>query len=592
MRIIFDLETNGLLKELDTLHCCGYIDLDNPEPTVEAAVGHEEIEALLIKLQDADEILGHNIIGFDIPAIQKLYPWFEPKGKVTDTLVLSRLIKANLIEEDAARQFSHDEFPRRLLGSHSLRAWGLRMKILKDDYSGGWEVCSQEMIDYCKKDVTVTMSLYKLLMTQGFSEQSMTLEHELAEICERIGSAGWRFDISKATDLLAELSLRRAELNDELRTVFEPWEVSETFIPKVNNKARGYQKGVPFKKVKVVDFNPNSRKHIQFCLSKKYGWKPEVFTPSGEGKIDESVLSSLEYPEAKKLAEMFLIQKRLGMLAEGKAAWLKLVDADGRLRHQIISGGTISSRAIHRSPNLAQTPSSRAPYGEKCRELFTVDKGWVLLGSDLQALELRVLAHYLPDDGIYAQQIIEGDIHSYNQSLVEGLTTRSMAKGFIYSLIFGGGDKLIGTICGGNAKLGKRLKADFDAGMPAFKTLKRQLGNSYKRGHLIGLDGRKLFIRAEHVLLSQLLQSGGAIVCKQWLKLVDDEIKNQNLQDRVIIQGWIHDEIQIAVKGKELADHVGNIVLRMAEKAGETLGITKIKTEASYEIGTTWADTH
>ena len=592
MKIVFDIETNGLLDVLDTLHCNAHFDLDDPNAVVKCAVTTEEHKALILQMQDADELIGHNIIGFDIPAIQKIYPWFKPKGKITDTLVLSRLIKANMLEEDAARQFPQDQFPKRLMGSHSLRAWGLRMKILKDDYDGGWEVCTQEMIDYCMKDVTVTIALYKLLMAQDFSEQSIELEHDLTVICNKIGDAGWRFDIDKATQLLAQLSTLRATLKDELATLFEPWEIYETFIPKVNNKARGYVKGVPFKKIKVVDFNPNSRKHIQYCLNKKYGWKPEVFTPSGDGKIDETVLASLEYPEAKKLAQMFLVQKRLGMLAEGKAAWMKLLDSDGRLRHQIISGGTISGRASHRSPNIACTPSVRALWGRECRELFTVDEGWVLLGSDLQALELRILAHYLPDGGIYAQQIVEGDIHSYNQSIVEGLTSRPMAKGFIYSMIFGGGDKLIGNICGGDAKLGKQLKADFDAGMPAFKKLEKQLGNAYKRGYLLGLDGRKLFIRAEHVLLSQLLQSGGALVCKQWLKLVDEQIQKEGLQDRVVIQGWIHDEIQIAVKGKELANHVGNLVCRMAEKAGETLRITKIKTEASFDIGATWADTH
>ena len=590
MKVVFDLESDGLLPELTKIHCIGHYDLDERSGVVNLVHTAQDIEETIRMIQGADEIIGHNIIAFDIPALQKVYPWFKPTGKITDTLVISRLVAADLINDDANSVSLPEGFPKRLWGSHSLRAWGLRMGTMKGDYDGGWEECNQEMLDYCIQDVNVTSSLYSYLMVKAadFSERSLDLEHELAEICFRIGNNGWTFDRDGANDLYAELAKLRIQLEKDLQELFEPWEVHQVFIPKVNNKARGYVKGEPFTKVSVVEFNPNSRKHIHRCLVDKYGWKPKQFTPSGEAKVDEQVLSQLPYPEAQKLAKFFLVQKRIAQLAEGSQAWMKKVDSDGKIRHTIISGGTVSGRAAHRSPNAANVPSTRSAFGKQCRDLWTVPKGWTLCGADLSGLELRCLAHYLEDDGEYAKQILESDIHTFNQNAA-GLATRDEAKRFIYSLLFGAGDKLIGEIVGGNSKDGKRLKAAFDYNVPAFVRLKKELQQAFKRGYLKGLDGRKLFVRSEHRCLSQLLQSSGAVLCKQWLALIDKEITKQGLEAYIV--GWVHDEVQIACKTKEIANDVGNITRRMAKEAGEAFQFN-LSVEAEFNLGRTWSDTH
>ncbi len=593
MSLIFDLESNGLLDQLDTIHCIAIYDTDCRDRRSEPLSiyhGDKQIEIALDLLAKADEIIGHNIIGFDIPALQKVYPGWKPTGRITDTLVLSRFFYADLMNDDATAVSHPEEFMKRMWGSHALKAWGLRMGTMKGDYDGGWEECSQEMLDYCEQDVRVTAALYKKLLKRGkgFSQQSIDLEHKLAEVCYRIGNNGWTFDVKAAHALYADLASIRIELEKDLDELFEPWEIHTEFIPKVNNKKLGYVKGEPFDKVKVVEFNPNSRKHIAFCLKKKYGWKPTVFTPSGEPKVDETVLQQLPYPEAQKLARFFLIQKRIAQLAEGSQAWMKVCGKDGKIRHTIVSGGTVSGRASHRYPNLAQVPSTRAAFGKPCRDLFTVPKGWLLLGSDLSGLELRCLAHYLQDNGEYAKQILDGDIHTYNQKAA-GLKTRDEAKTFIYATLYGGGDGLIGKIVGGSAKDGKRLKGDFDKNVPAFKRLKQELKAAYQRGYLKGLDGRKLFVRSEHRCLSQLLQSAGAILCKQWVALVDEAITDAGLDAYIV--GWIHDEVQIACRNEEVAKHVGNITGRMAKEAGETFHI-RLPIEADYSVGRTWSDTH
>ena len=127
------------------------------------------------------------------------------------------------------------------------------------------------MLEYCKQDVEVTHALYNHLKPEEWSPRSRQLEHDLAEICHRIGNHGWEFNREKASALYAKLSADRLNLEAELKTLFEPWEDRTEFVPKVNNSKLGYVKGEPVTKVRVIEFNPNSRAHIQHCLEKSTG---------------------------------------------------------------------------------------------------------------------------------------------------------------------------------------------------------------------------------------------------------------------------------------------------------------------------------
>lgn len=586
-RWVWDLESDGLLDTITKIHC---IVLRHVETDEVQTYGPDEIKAALFTLMNAEEVIGHNIIAYDIPALQKVYPNFEILGKVTDTLVLSRLVEANLAEKDQLRIAKDpNSFPKKLTGTHSLKAWGLRLGDYKDDYDGGWESYSQEMLDYCIQDTKVTKVLYEHCMAREFSDESIKLSHSLAKICFEIGNNGWTLDKKKAIDLYSLLAQKREWIRNGLDELFPPWETTEEFIPKRNNKTLGYEEGVPFTKRKQIVFNPSSRRHIEYCLRQKYAWKPTKFTSQGHAQIDETILGKLPYPEAQQLAEFFMVEKRIGQLAEGPQAWLKKVDGDGKIRHTIISGSTISGRASHRGPNLAQVPKTSLPYGQECRELFTVPDGWWLTGADLSGIELRCLSHYLNDGGEYAAQILEGDIHSYNAKAFG--VDRNTSKTLVYALMYGSGDLNLGKIAGKGAKYGKELKTNFNKNIPAFGTLLQRLQAAHKkRGYLIGLDGRKLYIRSQHKLLSQLLQSCGAILSMKWVELIYHEINRQHGDDAYIV-GWIHDEVQIACRSQEIAEDVGHITRRVAEETGRYFK-TKIPIASEYTVGRTWADTH
>ena len=585
MRLVFDIEANGFLKQLTTIHCLAIRNLDKEDEVW--SYKPDEIEQGLEHLLQADELIGHNIIAYDIPAIQKVYPQFDTKDiKITDTLVLSRLIAADIGLRDYAKQ---PDMPKRLYGSHSLKAWGYRLGEYKGDFgeNNDWSAWTQEMHDYMVQDTLVNHRLWYALAPESWSQNSIDFEMKVADICNRIGTEGWTFDTAAAGKLYAQLVKEKDELTTELKDLFPPWNVEEDFIPRRNNKTKGYIAGVPFTKVKQVEFNPTSRKQIELCLKRKYDWKPKEYNANGVAKIDETVLASLPYPEAKSLSRVFMLQKRLGQLAEGKNAWLKLVDGK-TLRHNINPNGTLTGRASHHQPNLAQVPAVRAEYGKECRELFTVPKGYSLVAADLSGLELRVLASLMNDGGAYAKQILDGDIHTANQEAM-GLDTRSQAKTAIYALIYGSGNTRLGEITGKGAEEGRRIRDAFVKANPSFASLVRAAKAAVNnRGHLIGLDGRKVYCDSDFKALNYLIQCNGALICKKWLQLTHEQFTKLGIDARIV--AWVHDEIQVKVrKGSE--DVVCNLLRRMAREAGNHFKI-QIPIEAESTVGTNWATTH
>jgi DNA polymerase I len=595
-RYVFDIETNGLIPELDTIHCLVAKDLDTGG--VFSCHDHEGAEFSIMdglsRLALADQIVGHNIMGFDIPAIQKVHPSWKPLGQVRDTLVMSRLLFPDLRDRDFQFRVMNPDFPAKLIGSHSLRAWGHRIHNFKEDYDDGWDNWSPEMQHYCVQDVTVTASLWDKLLSKKPSDESVELEHRVFEIIQRQEQHGFLFDLPAARSLYANLLGRQSDLGADLARCFPSWTVSTPFTPKRDNKARGYKAGVTVSKEQLVEFNPNSRDHVAAKLTEKYGWKPTAFTPEGKPQIDEEVLAPLPYPEAKLLAESFMLTKRLGQVGEGKNSWLKL-ERNGRLHGRINTNGAVTGRMTHSHPNMAQVPSVRAPYGKECRALFIAGPGKLLVGCDADALELRCLAGYMAnyDNGAYIKTVLEGkksdatDMHSVNARVLG--CDRDTAKTWFYAFIYGAGDTKLGSILGTGHKGGKQARARFLEGLPALRKLVGGVQTrTRQRGYLLGLDGRHLPVRSEHAALNTLLQSAGAIFMKKALVLLDADLKSKGYEYEFVAN--VHDEWQIEVK-EEHADKVGNAAVSSIRRAGEAYNF-KCPLDGQFVIGKNWADTH
>ena len=569
--LIFDLETDGLLDDVTKVHCMVTHDTETGEVKT---YDPDHIEDGIEALRDAQQIGGHNVMSYDLPVLEKLY-FFGYYGQVFDTLVASRLIWPNMKEKDMLKR----TVDNKLIGSHSLKAWGQRLKFHKGDYGEqdeAWDAYTQQMLDYCVQDVALNVKLYELILSKKYPEEPMRLEHEMNRLLNRQQRAGFPFDVPKAQKLYTLLSTRKLEIETKLVETLEP-----TII-------------VLKTKTKTIPFNPASRQQIADRLQ-KLGWKPEEFTPSGEPKVDEKILAGIDLPEAALLTEFLMLNKRLGQLGNGKQAWLKLEKA-GRIHGRVNHMGAVTSRCTHSDPNVAQVPSAGAAFGKECRELFHAPSGYSLLGADASGLELRCLAHYMNrfDGGKYGKEILEGDIHTANQEAA-GLATRPQAKTFIYGFLYGAGNEKIGQIIGKGAKEGGQIKKRFLAKTPALKKLTEALNNKLdnQRGEkfINGLDGRLIPIRHPHAALNTLLQSAGAIICKKWYATVENMIRAKGYtNEEVTIVAFVHDEVQILVK-KGLEDEIGEIT-KAAIKETERAFNFKCPLDSEFQVGSSWAETH
>ena len=516
---------------------------------------HTTPDTLKKVLHDSQQIVGHNLIGFDCHVLDSVWGVRIPRHSVVDTLYLSRLY--NPSQE----------------GGHSLRNWGEILggagKIAFEDYDGG---LTDEMVEYCIADVELTERVHQWLELQirkeGFSQQSVELEHNVGWIVTEQERNGFKLDIPFAEKLMMDLMFEMNNIEASLQDIFPPI-VEERISEKTGKRLKD----------KVTVFNPGSRKQIAERLQ-GLGVKFNKKTEKGNIIVDEKVLEGIDLPEAKAVARYMMLQKRVAQID----SWLKAVKDDGRVHGRVITNGAVTGRMTHQSPNMAQVPAVSAPFGTECRSCWTVDEGNVLVGIDASGLELRMLAHYMDDEN-YTNELLNGDIHTANQRAA-GLESRPLAKTFIYAFLYGAGDAKIGAIVGGNSTTGRKLKEEFLSNTPSLERVRGDTLKQAESGILAGLDGRKLRVRSEHAALNTLLQGAGAIVMKQALVHLSDRLKN--IPHRFVAN--VHDEWQIETTA-HYADTVGRIGVRAIRIAGETLSL-RCPLDGEYRVGNNWAETH
>ena len=516
-------------------------------------------------IKQTDEVIGHNIIGFDIPVLNRFFGYdLFKKCKITDTLILSRLLNPMLE------------------GGHSLRNWGEKLYKKKYEFDQ-FDYFSEEMLRYCRNDVDLTEKLYSFLSRKMTDfGKSIELEHKVAHIIQKQHEKGFMIDVVGAHMLQAKFKEDMNTLQNKVRETFPPLKIETEFIPKSNNKTRGYVKGVPFTKVKFKEFNLGSRQQIAERLV-MLGWKPKKKTDKGHIIVDEKVLSEIKnIPEAELIKKFLTLQKRIAQVS----SWIEATREDGRVHGKVITNGTVTGRMSHQSPNMAQVPAVYSPYGKECRELWITNKGYKLVGVDASGLELRMLAHYM-NDKEYTNEIINGDIHTTNQ-VNAGLGSRDEAKTFVYAFIYGAGDKKIGTILGRSEADGRRVKEKFLRTTPSLRRLREKVDGVAKKRWLRGLDQRKILVRHPHAALNTLLQGAGACVMKKALTLLDQYVINKRIKAYPIVN--VHDEFQYEVEDSR-AEEFGNLAVQSIREAGKELKI-RCPLDGKYKVGRNWAETH
>lgn len=628
MQLVGDIEANGLeLADITKVHCLVLRDKFSGEVVASCAdqPGYLPIRDGLKLINLCSKVYFHNGIAYDIPVLEKIFNW-KCKAKVCDTLVVVRSLFAHQKENDWG-MMRRGTLPKRLVGAHSLEAWGYRLNEWKEEYKGPWDVWTPEMQHYCEQDTKTGRAIVLHINKTKFPGEQVETELELAEYLYQQEQNGWYFDYDKAARFSTTFSAEKEAIRHRLQQFFPPWEEkTKLFVPKRDNKARGYKAGVPVQKYKTVEFNPGSTQMIAKKLIEEFGWEPVEFTeptekhPQGQPKVDEDNLISLPYPPIPDIIRYLRIAKRIALVD----SWLKAAVQQPDGRYKLFGGvnqsGAVTHRGTHRL--IANVPRVTTDMGAEIRELlYTPEKidgeEWVQVGFDGSGLELRCLSHHLYpyDGGAYAKTVVEGkkedgtEVHSVTRNALGldqyGGKGRDTSKTWKYAWLYGAGDEKLGLILsellqpGASAawmkKKGAESRALYVKKLPALgKLVDRVKGDAkkYKRVYLI--DGRMAFCRAEHSALNTLLQGDGAVIFKRTLvefnRRMTAKYGPQGWSGSWAALTWYHDEAQIACK-RSIAEDVCKIAVECCEHMTEHFNY-KCPLTGEAIIGRNWKECH
>jgi DNA polymerase-1 len=646
-------------------------------------------------LEECDHLIGHNIIGYDLPAIEKVLGLNFPLSKVSDTLVWSKLFRPTSpqggVFKCGSTSPADSNYIDNRVGGHSLGAWGKRLGKAKLDFDD-WSKYSPKMLTYCTQDVELGVEIWKYLEKERlglvdplylsgeisspvpFGDLSIRLEQSVASCLRQQELNGFKLDITATTKLRDDTEALLKDMQRDLNTHFPPFrKFIKQWSPKfkadgtlnaVSERILGTKDLDPVAGAAVfttknsydisinvyeaydmydsVEFNPRSSQQKARVLQER-GWVPKHFTPKGAPSTKKEHLAAAvdelkdKYPEIAFLKDYSIVA-----FNNDKAnKWLEICADDGRVHGRINHLGCSTHRCTHSDDNLANVAGVKygnggilkgleGEYGYDCRSCWSVEKGNVLVGADASGIQLRALAHYINDPN-YIKEVCDGDIHVVNQKAA-GIGDRPTAKTFIYAWLLGAGDENIGQIVGvtpeeheGLMQYGKnnkqykqrlldyfigklrkegrlatkesvlfclkghRTKAQFLDKIPALKHFKEvTIPECAKRGYVVGLDGRKIWVPSEHLTMGAFLQGFEAVIMKAAICCFHDELNKKNIPFKQVV--FVHDEVQIECK-PEHADAVGEAVVNGIKRAARIFK-SNCPLDGEYKIGNSWAETH
>lgn len=621
--VVFDIETNGLNPDKIWFIVCR--DLEEDDTRVFTG---PDLAGWLDFSHSVDVWIGHNILGYDCPVLDRLVPnWSKASAKYIDTLVVSRLLDADIS------------------GGHSIEAWGNRLGVEKK-HSGieDWSRPTPEMLERCISDVSVNVALYKRFKKYLESPTwipAIEVEHFIAGVCRELHDNGFHFSIDKAKELWYNIDQQLKELDTEILSSFPPRAVPiREITPRLtkhgtlNRSDFRFEKdgdlsaynGGPFTLIEFEEFNPGSPKQIVERLNTA-GWKPTEKTKGHLLALRENKQEKLAHFEvygwtvseenlktlpdtapqaARSLAKRIMLASRQRTLTE----WLEAYNPETKRIHgSFLHIGAWTGRMSHLKPNTGNIAREDALYGAEMRSMWSCPDGSYLVGVDAESIQLRVLAHYI-NDPQFTQSLLTGrkedgtDPHSLNKlALGSSCKSRNDAKTFIYAWLLGAGVGKVSQILGCSPRDAKDAVESFIEFYPGLKTVKRdQIPEDAARGYFQGFDGRWVKIwgddqsSREHFCLAGYLQNGEVVVMKHATKIWHPKLRSMGIPFKIV--NFVHDEWQVEVPDYETGITVGDVMADSIRIAGEMLSLrcpmagSILSGHGGRAIGRNWLETH
>lgn len=621
-----DLEADGLLVTVTKVHCGVFKDIKTKEVV---KFKPYQINEMLKFMDTIDVLIMHNGIGYDWPLLEKLYG-YQYKGQKVDTLVMSRLLNP--------KRLLPPNCPNKKAGPHSVEAWGYRVGRGKPEHSD-WLNFSEEMLHRCSEDVEIQELIYNALLKEaegGDWQSAFKMSFKLFEYLQKQESYGWLVDKEHMHFCIHQLQfwMDRIDrvLNKYLPNVVEVLEVKDKgeykYIKKPFLKSGEYSASVlswfescgfdpasrivggPFSRINIRIVNLNSPYETKTFLLNS-GWEPLEWNYNDDGERTSPKLSKDDKFEGinsgvgRLVAKRVQCRQRKGII-EGL---ISIVRPDRRIA-SVINDLAATGRATHR--NIVNMPGAKSFYGKQMRKIFIADKRKVIVGTDSDACQIRMLCGRMNDEQ-YTDNVLNGkkedgtDIHSVNMRAA-GLPDRDSAKTFFYAFLFGAGDAKVGKIVKGTSADGVRLKSKFLEGLPALgnlmetltkqwrKTAKQRYNAKFNRmeyydGIITGLDGRPIKVPSEHQILVYLLQSDEAIMmAAAYVKANADLAKKYVYGKQYGFLVWYHDEFQVECD-EDIAEDVAKICEDSIAWAGNYFKIP-CPHLGNSDIGRNWWETH
>jgi len=544
--VFFDLEADGLIPDATVCHCGVFKDANTHEVF---KFRPYQIRKMLAFMDTCDVLIGHNAIGYDFPLLNKLYG-YTYKGKKVDTLIMSRLLNPK-------RQvpYSCDD---KKAGPHGIKSWGYRVGRGKPDHDD-WENFSEDMLHRCSEDVEILELVYHELLKEakgGNWKNAFLLSFKLFENLQKQEAFGWLVDRPHMDKCIRQLTtwIRRIDsvIVPKLPMILEVEELKQkgeyTYVKKPFLKSGQYSESVvkwcaacaivlddcpvvgPYSRITFRVTNLDSGQETKDYLLRS-GWEPLEWNTNDDGQRTSPKLSKDDPFEGIEGKIGKLVAKRVQCRHRRSSVegLINLIRADGRISSSV-NTLAVTGRATHRG--IVNIPKAGSFFGNQMRAIFTCPEGKVLVGTDSDSCQLRMLGGRMGSQA-YIDALCNGDkskgtdLHSLTK-IIGDIESRDIAKNVMYCLLFGGGDVKLGKTAKqvGNGKaLREKLYKGFDGLGELMERLTAEWKSTAKQrfnpqfnkmehfnGKIIGLDGRPIVVPSEHQILVYLLQSDEAIM--------------------------------------------------------------------------------